>query len=120
MKIMYGVSPPTAGEAFIFGMNVRTQMGEIRKILGVCPQFDILFSDMSAKEHIELFCGIKGIARTEMLQVMEERLKHMKLWNVRDQRAGQYSGGMKRRLSVILSTLGDPECVFLGKCATQI
>jgi ABC-type multidrug transport system ATPase subunit len=114
MKIMYGMSPPTAGDAYVFGMSIRTQMSEIRKKLGVCPQFDILFPDMSAREHVELFSGIKGIPDDEMVKVMEERLKQMKLWKVRDQAAGQYSGGMKRRLSVILSTLGDPECVFLG------
>ena len=114
MKILYGSSPPTLGNAWIFGMNIRTQMRDIRKILGVCPQFDVLFPDLSAREHVELFCGIKGIPNTEAAKVMEERLKHMKLWTVRDQRAGTYSGGMKRRLSVVLSTLGDPQCVFLG------
>lgn len=59
-------------------------------------------------------CGIKGISAADSQAVIEERLKHMKLWNVRDQRSTTYSGGMKRRLSVILSTLGDPQCVFLG------
>ena len=108
MKILYGVSPASQGILSVFGLDVNTEMTEIRKILGVCPQFDLLFPDLTAEEHIELFAGIKGIQRDEMLKVSEQRLKHMKLWNVRHQRSGQYSGGMKRRLSVILSTLGDP------------
>lgn len=118
MKIMYGSSPMTDGQASIFGLDVQTEMGEIRKNLGVCPQFDLLFPDLSAKEHIELWCGIKGITHSEMLTVMTDRLKQMKLWNVRDQLSSQFSGGMKRRLSVILSTIGDPKCVFLDEPTT--
>ena len=113
MKILYGISPASSGEGSAFGLDVQTEMTEIRKILGVCPQFDILFPDLNAEEHVEIFCGIKGIPRDEMIRVREQRLKHMRLWNVRHQRASQYSGGMKRRLSVILSTLGDPKlCLY--------
>lgn len=118
MKVLYGVSPLSTGEARIFGMDVRSNMKEIRRTLGVCPQFDLLFPDLTAQEHIQLFCGIKGIPHNEILEITEQRLKHMKLYNVRDQRAGQYSGGMKRRLSVILSTLGDPKCVFMDEPTT--
>jgi ABC-type lipoprotein export system ATPase subunit len=118
MKILYGASTPTRGDAFVFGLSIRTHMNEIRKMLGVCPQFDLLFADLSAKEHVELFCGIKGVPQLEAQSVAEKRLKHMKLWDVRDQRAGSYSGGMKRRLSVVLSTLGDPKCVFLDEPTT--
>eukprot|EP00158_Paraphelidium_tribonemae_P005301 Partr_v1_DN27270_c0_g1_i1_m39054 putative (ABC) transporter len=118
MKIMYGQSPATAGNAFIFGHNLRNDMNVIRSNLGVCPQFDVLFPDLSAKEHIELFCGIKGLGVQEISGVIEDRLKQMKLWDVRDQRSSQFSGGMKRRLSVILSTLGDPQCVFLDEPTT--
>lgn len=118
MKIMYGVSPATNGYMSIFGRSVRTQMMEIRKNLGVCQQFDILFPDLSAAEHIELYCGIKGLPVTEMAIVSEQRMKQMKLWNVRHQRSSEYSGGMKRRLSLILSTIGDPDCVFLDEPTT--
>lgn len=118
MKILYGSSQMTAGEASVVGKDVRSQMGEIRRRIGVCPQFDLLFPDLNAREHIELFCGIKNIPRKDVDQVMEERLHHMKLWNVRYRPTRQYSGGMKRRLSVILSTIGDPECVFLDEPTT--
>ena len=75
----------------------------------------MLYPDLTALEHIELYCGIKGIPHAAMVKVSEQRLNHMKLWNVRHQRSSEYSGGMKRRLSVILATLGDPKCVFLDE-----
>jgi ABC-type multidrug transport system ATPase subunit len=86
MKIMYGASRPTSGNAWIFGRSIRSQMHAIRSTLGVCPQFDVLYPDLSALEHIELFCGIKGIPVWAMQKVAEQRLNHMKLWSVRNQR----------------------------------
>lgn len=118
MKILYGISPATSGNAWIFGCSVRQNMSAIRNFLGVCQQFDVLFQDMTAIEHMELFCSLKGIPSAESTGAMEGRLKQVKLWNVRNALISTYSGGMKRRLSVILSTLGDPKCVFLDEPTT--
>jgi ABC-type glutathione transport system ATPase component len=112
MKILYGSCLPTSGNALIFGNSVWTNMADIRKILGVCPQFDVIFPDLTAAEHIELFGEIKGISKSALAQVCKERLEHMRLWDVRNQQVGEFSGGMKRRLSVIIATLGDPLCLF--------
>ncbi|KAI3645060.1 hypothetical protein MP228_011224 [Amoeboaphelidium protococcarum] len=118
MKILYGVSPATCGFANIFGMNTQTEMNQIKRNLGVCPQFDLLFPDLTALEHVELFAGIKGLEKGEIDKVLESRLKQVRLWTMKQQRAGTYSGGQKRRLSVILATLGDPKCVFLDEPTT--
>jgi ABC-type lipoprotein export system ATPase subunit len=115
MKILYGSSSPTAGNAWLFGNDIQKDVSKIHQILGVCPQFDVLFPDLTAKEHLELFGGIKGLSKETLQLVSEERLKHMRLWKVRNQRAGQFSGGMRRRLSVIISTMGDPKCLFLDE-----
>jgi ABC-type multidrug transport system ATPase subunit len=118
IKILSGSSPSTLGNAWIFGKSVYSQIDEVQKIIGICPQFDVLLKDLSAWEHIKLFCGIRGISDDKMKEIAKTRLEHMRLWKVKDQNAGQYSGGMKRRLSVILSTLGDPMCVFLDEPTT--
>lgn len=61
---------PTSGEAVINGMSIRNQMGRIRQNLGVCPQFDILWPDISVKEHLELYAAIKGYSRKDTRQVV--------------------------------------------------
>ncbi len=55
--------PPTSGDALINGLSLRTEMGAIRRSLGVCPQFDILWPDISVREHLELYAAIKGYKR---------------------------------------------------------
>ncbi|KAI9597443.1 hypothetical protein BDF19DRAFT_435110 [Syncephalis fuscata] len=118
MNILSGLTPATRGDAYIFGFSVRDQMSEIRRILGVCPQHDLLFNDLSAMEHISLYAGLKGVPDTEMRALAEERLGAVRLWDIRHRPTRTYSGGMKRRLSVIISTLGDPKVIFMDEPTT--
>ena len=72
-----------------------------------------IFLLLAAREHIELYAGLKGVGPSERKQLIEERLEAVRLSTVADVRAGTYSGGMKRRLSLVISTIGDPKvCVF--------
>ncbi|KAJ3084515.1 ATP-binding cassette sub- A member 1, partial [Quaeritorhiza haematococci] len=119
MNILSGMTPPTGGgDALIYGFSVRNQMHRIREIMGVCPQHDILFNDLTAREHVELYAGLKGVPRNQWAKLCEDRLKQVRLWKVRDQRAGTYSGGMKRRLSMVISTIGDPKIIFMDEPTT--
>lgn len=61
---------PTSGEAVINGMSIRSQMALIRQNLGVCPQFDILWPDITVKEHLELYAAIKGYSSKDTAQVV--------------------------------------------------
>ncbi|KAJ3213534.1 ATP-binding cassette sub- A member 1 [Dinochytrium kinnereticum] len=118
MSILAGLTPATSGDALIYGLSVKSQMGRIRSILGVCPQHDILFDDLTAKEHIELYAGLKGVPKQYWSELFEERLKAVKLWTVQNVQAGTYSGGMKRRLSLLISTIGDPRVIFMDEPTT--
>ena len=84
------------------------------RILESIPRFQSAISEVRKRLNIP----DKGVPYDEMVVVREKRLKAMKLYNVRNQRSSQFSGGMKRRLSVILATLGEPQCVFLDEPTT--
>ncbi|KAI9026752.1 hypothetical protein DFJ74DRAFT_604379 [Hyaloraphidium curvatum] len=118
MNILSGLTPPTAGDALIYGRSVTKEMDAIRANMGICPQHDILFNDLTAEEHIALYAGLKGVPKEEMKKLAEERLEAVRLWNVKAQRAGTYSGGMKRRLSMMISTIGDPRIIFMDEPTT--
>jgi ABC-type multidrug transport system ATPase subunit len=49
------------GSAKVFGLDVRTQMDRIRKLVGVCPQFDILWDELTAEEHLLLYASLKQV-----------------------------------------------------------
>ena len=57
-----------AGNATINGRSIKDSMAAIRQDLGVCPQFDILWPEISVKEHLMLYAAIKGFTRQHQLQ----------------------------------------------------
>ncbi|KAK3843110.1 MAG: hypothetical protein J3R72DRAFT_119764 [Linnemannia gamsii] len=118
MNMLSGLTQSTGGDATFYGLSMNSEMGEIRSMMGVCPQHDILFDDLTAEEHIKLYAGLKNVPKKEIPRLTEERLKAVRLWNVKDKLSHTYSGGMKRRLSMVISTLGDPKIIFLDEPTT--
>lgn len=117
---MTGITPVTDGDALIYGNSIRSPVGmsNIRRLIGVCPQFDILWDALSGEEHLYLFSSIKGLPTTLIKQVVQKSLAEVKLTEASKIRAGSYSGGMKRRLSVAVALIGDPKLVFLDEPTT--
>ncbi|KAL2920141.1 hypothetical protein HK105_200207 [Polyrhizophydium stewartii] len=118
ISILSGLTPATSGDALIYDLSVRYHIQRIRKIMGICPQHDILFDDLTAREHIELYAGLKGVPREQLEALIDERLFAVRLHTVADARAGTYSGGMKGRLSLVIATIGDPKIMFLDEPTT--
>ncbi|KAH7550337.1 hypothetical protein JRO89_XS13G0173600 [Xanthoceras sorbifolium] len=109
-----GITPVTAGDASIYGYSIRSSAGlsNIRRIIGVGPQFDILWQELSGQEHLHLFASIKGLPPASIKSNAENSLAEVRLTGAAKVRAGSYSGGMKRRLSVAIALIGDPELTF--------
>lgn len=59
--MLTGIIGPSEGYAKIAGLDIRTDQDKIRKIMGVVPQFDILWNQMTAMEHMYMFSRIKGV-----------------------------------------------------------
>ncbi len=66
-----GMIAPTSGDAVINGLSIRDSMATIRQSLGVCPQFDILWPDISVAEHLQLYAAIKGFRHGDMGAVVQ-------------------------------------------------
>eukprot|EP01027_Heterolobosea_sp_BB2_P007024 GEZU01010510.1.p1 GENE.GEZU01010510.1~~GEZU01010510.1.p1 ORF type:complete len:865 (+),score=220.98 GEZU01010510.1:155-2749(+) len=118
ISILVGMLTPSHGDAFIFGKSVRYDMDEIRKAIGVCPQHDILWDDLTAREHLQIFAEFKGIPRKHIKDEIDKRLRDVNLYEVGNKTVGTFSGGMKRRLSVAISCIGDPEVIILDEPTT--
>ncbi|KAJ6676811.1 ATP-BINDING CASSETTE TRANSPORTER SUBFAMILY A ABCA [Salix viminalis] len=120
INCLTGITPVTGGDALAYGHSVRSTVGMsgIRQIIGVCPQFDILWDALSGEEHLELFATVKGLPPASIKSVAQESLAQVKLTESAKVRARSYSGGMRRRLSVAISLLGDPKLVILDEPTT--
>ena len=86
--------------------------------MGVVPQFDILWDQLTAMEHMRMFCKIKGVQPHEIEEQCEALLKQVGLADVRDAQVCTFSGGMKRRVSVAMSAIGNPKIIFFDEPTT--
>jgi len=118
INMMTGLLSPTAGVCYLYGKDISSDMDEIRDIIGYCPQHDILWSDLTTREHMEIICEIKAIPQNQVQQLISQRLDDVQLLSVSEHCVGTFSGGMKRRLSVSLAFIGDPKVVFLDEPTT--
>ena len=64
--------PASGGSAFVDGRSIGADMRHIRKSLGVCPQFDILWPTITVREHLEIFAAIKGFPAAKRTSAAEE------------------------------------------------
>jgi len=117
-NILTGVLKPTSGDALIYSHSVSHEQSEIRRIMGVCPQHDILWKRLTGAEHVNLFATLKDIPRSNRKAEVEYRLNQVGLFEVGNKFASHYSGGMQRRLSVAIALTGDPKIVFLDEPTT--
>uniref|UniRef100_A0A5F9D2E5 ABC transporter domain-containing protein n=1 Tax=Oryctolagus cuniculus TaxID=9986 RepID=A0A5F9D2E5_RABIT len=115
MSILSGLYPPTSGEAYVYGYDISTQMVQIRKSLGLCPQQDLLFNYLTVSEHLQFYSAIKGIPQKKCLKEIDHMLSAFNLLEKRDAFSKSLSGGMKRKLSIIIALLGDSKVVILDE-----
>ncbi|RDX86301.1 ABC transporter A family member 7, partial [Mucuna pruriens] len=122
INMMIGLTKPTSGTAFVQGLDIRAHMDRIYTSMGVCPQHDLLWESLTGREHLLFYGRLKNLKGSALTQAVEESLKSVNLFHggVADKHAGKYSGGMKRRLSVAISLIGDPRVVYMDEPSTGL
>ncbi|XP_070027324.1 ABC transporter A family member 7-like isoform X3 [Nicotiana sylvestris] len=122
INMMIGLIKPSSGTAYAQGMDIRTDMDMIYTNMGVCPQHDLLWEKLTGREHLLFYGRLKNLIGADLTQAVEESLKSVNLFHggVADKQTGKYSGGMKRRLSVAISLIGDPKVVYMDEPSTGL
>jgi ATP-binding cassette subfamily A (ABC1) protein 3 len=113
--MLTGLIQATKGVAKAFDLNIFNEMDDFRKILGVCPQHDVLFEFLTPREHLELFALFKGTSSDRVNQEVDAMIRDIDLVEVQNQLAGTLSGGQKRKLSVGIAMIGDSKVVILDE-----
>lgn len=116
MRILATLQDPDHGEILFDGIDVVKQKEELRKTLGYLPQEFGVYKSVSAERLLEHFAVLKGITqKVERKEVTEALLKQTNLWDVRKQKLGGYSGGMKQRFGVAVALIGNPKLMIVDE-----
>ncbi|KAJ1067317.1 hypothetical protein K5549_010435 [Capra hircus] len=113
--LFVGHYPPTRGEIFIDGYDITENITEIRENLGFCPQGDLLFNDLTLSEHLFFYSMVKSIHQKMSPNEISHILSTFDLLEKRDTFSKSLSGGMKRKLSIIIALLGGSKVVILDE-----
>lgn len=105
----------TAGEAYVFGLNVARDGGKIRRLISYVPQEMSVWTDISGYENLLVYAKIFDVPRQEREKIINEVLENMGLTQVRHNLVSTYSGGMIRRLEIASAMLIKPKIMFLDE-----
>ncbi|RMZ55080.1 hypothetical protein APUTEX25_005706, partial [Auxenochlorella protothecoides] len=120
IRMMEGFLEPSDGEVIVGGHSIRNEMDTVYGLTGACPQHDLLWSGLTAREHLMFYGRLKNLGGKALTSAVAEGLASVNLTAVADDLAGSYSGGMKRRLSVAIALMGDPLVVYLDEPSTGL
>ncbi|MDG4805629.1 ABC transporter ATP-binding protein [Micromonospora sp. WMMD1120] len=120
MRMVGCISPPTAGELRILGLDPVADGPAIRARLGVCPQLDNLDPELTVRENLTVYARYFGIPRRAARARADELLDFVQLSERANSKVDPLSGGMKRRLTIARALVNDPEIVLLDEPTTGL
>jgi ABC-2 type transport system ATP-binding protein len=116
MRILATLQAPDTGQVHLGDVDLLRDPDAIRRRLGYLPQEFGVYPQVSAEALLDHFAILEGMAaRGERRDVVDALLKRVNLWDVRKQKLGGYSGGMRQRFGVAVALLGNPELLIVDE-----
>ena len=115
INMLSTILTPTSGTACIYGFDLLKDRAKIREIIGVCPQELVMYDRQTARENIHLIAQMHNLKPHDYKERTDELLGRMQLLDRADDYVGGFSGGMKRRINVLMAVIHDPDVIFLDE-----
>ena len=117
ISMLTGMYEATKGKAIYEGNNIldSNSIGIFRRKLGICPQHDTLFEDLTIREHLEMFSIFKGVSSENVNEEVKKTLKDFQISDIQNMLAKNLSAGQRRKLSIAISIIGGSEVIFLDE-----
>ncbi|CAB3377760.1 Hypothetical predicted protein [Cloeon dipterum] len=115
MSILTGMISPSGGTVRVLGYDLKHDLSEIRQSLGLCPQHNLLFGELTVHQHLVFFAMLKGNSMKDAKKEAQDLLTTVGLINKRDALVSKLSGGMKRKLQLAIALIGGSQVVMLDE-----
>lgn len=115
INILSGLLKPTKGTVFVGGYDVKKELNHIKEMIGVCPQEAAIYKFLTGKENLDLFGSLQGMPKREIKERSEYLLKLLDFEDASKRKVKGYSGGMLRKLNMLIALIHDPEIAFLDE-----
>lgn len=115
MNIITGNLQPTGGTVKWNGESLQSLGADYRSLLGYAPQQQGMYDTFSGRRFLSYMATLKGISKRDMPEEIERVLSYVNMTEAANRPIGTYSGGMKQRILIAQSVLGDPKLVVLDE-----
>ena len=115
IKMLCCLLRPSRGTATIMGHDIQKDPIAVKQVIDVSPQETAIAEHLNARENLSLIGGIHGLDKEDVKKRSDELLEMMGLTNRAKEQVRKYSGGMKRRLSIAMALVSDPQVLFLDE-----
>lgn len=115
VRMLSCLSVPTSGEAFVKGHSVTEDKSAVKRIIGISPQDTSVAENLTVRENLEFMAKVYGYDKAKIKERADAMSEMFGLGEVEGSRAKTLSGGWKRKLSIAMSLIGEPELVFLDE-----
>lgn len=115
VKMLSCLTKPTDGDAYLLGHSIRKDALAVKSIIAVSPQETAIAPGLTARENLELMCGVHGFSKDKRNQKIRELTELLGLRSILDRKAGKLSGGWQRRLSIAMALISEPKILFLDE-----
>ncbi|MBV9047443.1 MAG: ATP-binding cassette domain-containing protein [Solirubrobacterales bacterium] len=120
VRIFATLLAPDGGEVRVAGHDLATDPEGVRSAIGVTGQFSAVDNLLTGEENLQLMADLRHFRREEARRRVRELLERFELGDAAKQPVSTYSGGMKRRLDLAMTLLGDPRLIFLDEPTTGL
>lgn len=115
MSMICGILKPTEGNITILGSDFKKNKSNIAREIGFVPQNIALYDNYTAYENIKFFGRIYGLKGKSLDEAINKALEFTGLLDVKNKRAGEFSGGMMRRLNIACAIVHSPKLIIMDE-----